>query len=64
LLPESLRPAGAALLAASVAMVLAAFVAGRGNPGRVDTAVDPRVQAALGRFPALLQQLPRLGGLP
>ena len=64
MLPESLRPAGAALLAASVAMVLAAFVAGRGNPGRVDTAVDPRVQAALGRFPALLQQLPRLGGLP
>lgn len=63
LLPESLRMAGAALLAACVALVLAAFVAGRGNPGRLDTALDPRFQAWLGRFPALLQQLPRLGGL-
>jgi membrane-associated phospholipid phosphatase len=63
LLPGPLRAAGAALLAACVATVLAAFVAGQGNPGRVDTAVDPRTQAALSRFPALLQQLPRLGGL-
>jgi membrane-associated phospholipid phosphatase len=63
LLPESLRPAGAALLAACVATVLAAFVAGRGNPGRLDTAVDPRIQAALGRFPALLNWLPDLGTL-
>jgi membrane-associated phospholipid phosphatase len=63
LLPDSLRAAGAALLAACVAVVLVAFVAGRGNPGRLDTAVDPRFQAWLGRFPTLLQQLPRLGGL-
>ena len=63
LLPEPLRPAGAALLVACVATVLVAFVAGRGNPGRVDTAVDPRIQAALGRFPTLINQLPRLGGL-
>lgn len=63
LLPEPLRAAGAALLAACVATVLVAFVAGRGNPGRLDTALDPRFQAWLGRFPALLHQLPRLGGL-
>ena len=63
LLPDSLRAAGAALLAACVAVVLVAFVAGRGNPGRLDTALDPRFQSWLGRFPALLHQLPRLGGL-
>ena len=63
LLPEPLRAAGAALLAACVATVLVAFVAGRGNPGRLDTALDPRFQSWLGRFPALLHQLPRLGGL-
>ena len=63
LLPDSLRAAGAALLAACVAVVLVAFVAGRGNPGRLDTALDPRFQAWLGRFPTLLHQLPRLGGL-
>ena len=59
-----MRAAGAALLAACVALALAAFAAGRGNPGRLDTALDPRFQAWLGRFPVLLQQLPRLGGLP
>jgi membrane-associated phospholipid phosphatase len=63
LLPEPLRAAGAALLAACVATVVTAFAAGRGNPGRADTAVDPRIQAALGRFPALLNWLPHLGGL-
>ncbi|HXO23391.1 MAG TPA: phosphatase PAP2 family protein [Streptosporangiaceae bacterium] len=63
LLPEPLRAAGAALLAACVATVLVAFLAGRGNPGRVDTAVDPRIQAALGRFPALINWLPTLGDL-
>jgi membrane-associated phospholipid phosphatase len=63
LLPGPVRGAGAALLAACVATVLVAFVAGRGNPGRVDTALDPRFQSWLGRFPALLHQLPRLGGL-
>ena len=63
LLPGSLPAAGAAVLAACVAAVLAAFVAGQGNPGRLDTAVDPRIQTWLGRFPTLLQWLPRLGGL-
>lgn len=63
LLPGPLRVAGAVLLAACVAVVLAAFAAGRGNPGRLDTALDPRIQAWLGRFPALLDWLPRLGGL-
>jgi membrane-associated phospholipid phosphatase len=63
LLPGPVRAAGAALLAACVATVLVAFAAGRGNPGRLDTALDPRFQAWLGRFPALLHQLPRLGGL-
>jgi membrane-associated phospholipid phosphatase len=55
--------ATAAVLAACVATVLVAFVAGRGNPGRVDTAVDPRIQAALDRFPALINWLPTLGDL-
>jgi len=64
LLPGPVRAAGAALLAACVALALAAFAAGRGNPGRLDTALDPRFQAWLGHFPVLLQQLPRLGGLP
>lgn len=59
-----MRAAGVALLVACLATVLVAFVAGRGNPGRVDTAVDPRIQAALGRFPTLINELPRLGGLP
>jgi membrane-associated phospholipid phosphatase len=63
LLAEPLRGAGAALLAACVAVVLVAFVAGRGNPGRLDTALDPRFQAWLGRFPALLNWLPHLGDL-
>ena len=63
LLPGPVRAAGTALLAACVATVLAAFVAGRGNPGRLDTALDPRFQAWLGPFPTLLHWLPRLGGL-
>src|SRR5579863_5953067 len=43
LLPEPLRVAGAALLAACVAALLAAFAAGRGDPGPLDTALDPRI---------------------
>ena len=66
LLPGSLRGAGIALLAACVAVVavLAALLAGGGIGGHLDTALDPRIQAWLGRFPTLLNQLPRLGGLP
>jgi membrane-associated phospholipid phosphatase len=63
LLPGPVRAAGAALLAACVATVLVAFVAGRGNPGRLDTALDPRIRAGLSRFPALLNWLPDLGTL-
>ena len=66
LLPGSLRGAGIALLAACVAVVavLPALLAGGGIGGHLDTALDPRIQAWLGRFPTLLNQLPRLGGLP
>ena len=66
LLPGSLRGAGIALLAACVAVVamLAALLAGGGIGGHLDTALDPRIQAWLGRSPTLLNQLPRLGGLP
>ena len=63
LLPASLRGAGIALLAACVLAVLVAFLAARGHPSRLDAAIDPRVQAWLGRFPSLLDQLPRLGEL-
>jgi membrane-associated phospholipid phosphatase len=64
LLPGARRAAGTALLVACLATVLAAFLAGRGHPGRLDTALDPRIQSGLARFPTLLHQLPRLGGLP
>jgi len=63
LLPASLRGAGIALLAACVLAVLVAFLAARGHPSRLNAAIDPRVQGWLGRFPSLLHQLPRLGGL-
>jgi len=65
LLPGSSRGAGIALLAACVAVAatLAALLAGGGSAGRLDAALDPRIQAALGRFPSLLNWLPRLGGL-
>jgi membrane-associated phospholipid phosphatase len=63
LLPGTWRAAGAAVLGACLAMVLAAFLAGRGSPGRLDTALDPRIQAAVSRFPALLNWLPDLGTL-
>ena len=63
LLPGPFRTAGAALLAACVAVALGAFVAGRGRPGWLDTTVDPRIQAGLSRFPALLNWLPHLGTL-
>ena len=63
LLPGLRRTAGTALLAACVATGLAAFLAGRGSPGRLDTAIDPRIAAALSRFPALLNWLPDIGTL-
>ena len=65
LLPGSWRGAGIALLAACVAVAaaLAALLSGGGSAGRLDAALDPRIQARLGRFPSLLHWLPRLGGL-
>jgi len=47
----------------AVAAALAALLAGGGSAGRLDAALDPRIQARLGRFPSLLHWLPRLGGL-
>ena len=63
LLPGSLRTAGIALLAACGAALCAAFLAGRATPGSLDAVIDPRIQSALGRFPALLNWLPDLGTL-
>jgi membrane-associated phospholipid phosphatase len=65
LLPSWLRPPAAMLLAAcaAVTVVLAVQVAGRGQPGWLDSALDPRIQAELSRFPLLLSWLPELGTL-
>jgi len=65
LLPGPRRAAGAVLLAACavVTVVLGVDVVGRGLPGWLDSAFDPRIHASLSRFPALLQWLPGLGTL-
>ena len=65
LLPGPLRAAAAALLAACVAVtvVLGVRIVGRGLPGWLDSAFDPRIQAALSRFPSLLNWLPDFGTL-
>jgi membrane-associated phospholipid phosphatase len=65
LLPGSLRPAAAGLLAACVAVtaVLGVRIVGRGLPGWLDSAFDARIQAALNRFPSLLNWLPDFGTL-
>jgi membrane-associated phospholipid phosphatase len=65
LLRRRLRLPAAVLLASCVAVtaVLAALLIGRGKPGSLDSMVDPRIQAGLGRFPALLNWLPDLGTL-
>jgi membrane-associated phospholipid phosphatase len=65
LLPGPLRAAGAALLAACVAVptVLGVQSGGRGLAGWLDSAFDPRIQAGLSRFPALVHWLARLGTL-
>jgi membrane-associated phospholipid phosphatase len=55
----------ATLLAACVAVTaaLAAQSVSQGQPGRLDSALDPRIQAGLSRFPVLLSWLPDLGTL-
>ena len=64
LLPGTLRTAGIAVLGACAATaVLAACLAGRGKPGWLDSAVDPRIQTALSQFPLLLTWLPKFGTL-
>jgi membrane-associated phospholipid phosphatase len=65
LLPEWLRLPAAALLAACLAVTaaLATHFPGRGLPGWLDSAIDPRIQAELSRFPVLLSWLPDLGTL-
>jgi membrane-associated phospholipid phosphatase len=62
LLPGSLRRPAAVLLAVCVAVTaLAALVARRGKPGPLDSVIDPRMQAWLSHFPALLSWLPHFG---
>jgi membrane-associated phospholipid phosphatase len=65
LVPTRLRLPVAVLLASCVALtaILAALLVGRGRPGWLDSVVDPRIQAGLGRFPALLAWLPDFGTL-
>ena len=54
---DSLRAAGAALLAACVAVVFVAFVAGRGTRDDSIRRLTP-VPGRLGRFPTLLTSCP------
>ena len=65
LLPGWRRLPAVALLAACVAVtaVLGGRIAGRGPPGWLDSVFDPQIQAALGRFPSLLNWLPDIGTL-
>ena len=71
LLPGPFRMAGAVLLAACVAVTAVVRVhflgrpqyPARGRPGWLNSVVDPRLQAALRPFPALLRWLPEFGTL-
>jgi membrane-associated phospholipid phosphatase len=55
------KTAIAVLAGCAVTAALAAVLAGRGRLGALDSAADPRIQAALSRFPALLRWLPDFG---
>jgi membrane-associated phospholipid phosphatase len=63
LLPGPVRRSAALLLAACVVVpaALALYLAGRPKPAWPDSAIDPRVAAALSRFPSLVNGLPDLG---
>lgn len=65
LLPRWLRLPTATLLVACVAVTAALAVqfASQGQPGWFDSALDPRIQDELSRFPVLLSWLPDLGTL-
>ena len=64
LLPRWLHlPAATLLAACAVTAVLAVQFAGQRQPGWLDSALDPRIQAELNRFPVLLSWLPDLGTL-
>jgi membrane-associated phospholipid phosphatase len=65
LLPRWLRPLAAALLVACAELTaaLAVHSPANGLPGWPDSAIDPRIQAQLGGFPALLSWLPDFGTL-
>jgi len=64
LLPGTRRRVALAVLAGcAVLAAAAAGLAGRGRPGWLDSAADPRIQAALSHFPALLRWLPDFGTL-
>jgi undecaprenyl-diphosphatase len=47
----------------AVAVVLGVHYAGQGQPGWLDSVIDPRIVSAFSRFPALLSRLPDLGTL-
>jgi membrane-associated phospholipid phosphatase len=63
LLPGRLRLPAALLLAACIAVTaaLAVHLAGRGQPGWIDSAIDPRIKADMSHWPALLTWLPEFG---
>jgi membrane-associated phospholipid phosphatase len=65
LLRGPFRRAAVGLLAVCVAaaVVLGVHYAGQGQPGRLDSVIDPRIVSAFGPFPALLSRLPDLGTL-
>jgi membrane-associated phospholipid phosphatase len=65
LVPGPLRRRAVALLAACVAVtvVLGVRFAGYGLPDWLDLTFDPRIQARLARFPALLNRLADVGTL-
>ena len=63
LLPRRLRLPTAALLAACVTVTAVLGVHFADLDPRLDSAIDPRIQAGLGRFPALVNWLPDFGTL-